>query len=213
MYKEIFRSKQKTRQVPLSVTRRSNTININMQNNFRFRQAHALKNLVLFGLLIIASTLVFSAGALAQDSSTPHGDDISLFIGDMLPNQIDGVTNILPVFGGRYGFQTGLGTIEAGGANSHAQGVDFTTLDLSLRGEQPISQGVSGLIYGGADFNWYIPEGSSDRQTAWGFHLGVGGVMAVTDTLSLRGDIKFMAGPGTSLYFLLGVLFRTGSGT
>ena len=198
-----------------------------MQNNFGFTQARALKHFItrlfsasgafreaaFFGALIVLSTLAFSSGAFAQDSGTPHGDDVSLFIGDMLPNQISGVSDILPVFGGRYGFQTGLGTIEAGGANSHAQGVDFTTLDLSLRGEQPIAQGVSGLIYGGADFNWYIPEGSTDRQTAWGFHIGVGGAMAVTDTLSLRADIKFMAGPGTSLYFLVGALFRTGSGT
>ena len=191
-----------------------------MQMNSGLTPKNAFKKLtpayvsIAIGCLIVVSLLSFSIESWSQDSgATPHGDDISLFIGSMLPNQIDGVTDILPVFGGRYGFQTGLGTIEAGGSNTHAKGVDFTNLDLSLRGEQPVAPGVSGLIYGGADFNWYIPQGSSDRQSVWGFHLGVGGAMTVTDTVSLRGDIKFMAGPGTSLLFLIGVLFRTGSGT
>jgi hypothetical protein len=165
--------------------------------------------------------LVFLASLVALFAiSTPRvaeaqeegKDDISLFVGSMLPNQIDGVTEILPVFGGRYGFGTKIGTFEVGGANSHAEGIDFTTIEGSLRGDFDLGDGMSGLFYGGMDLNWYIPTGATERQSETGFHIGTGAMMSVSENLALRADLKFMGGPGTSLYLLLGVIFRSSSG-
>ncbi len=145
--------------------------------------------------------------AYAQDSGG-GADDISLYIGSMLPNQIDGVAEILPVFGGRYGFGTNIGTFEVGGANTHAAGVDFTTISGSLRGDIDLGDGMTGIIYAGADWNYYVPEGATERQSETGFHIGTGALMLVSNTLWLRSDLKFMGGPGTSLYLLFGILFR-----
>lgn len=162
----------------------------------------------LIALISIAVSPHDAAWAQEADGS----DDISLYVGSMLPNQIDGVTEILPVFGGRYGFGTKIGTVEVGGANTHAEGVDFTTISGSLRGDFDLGDGMSGLIYGGMDWNWYIPAGATDRQSETGFHIGTGALMSVTQNLALRADLKFMGGPGTSLYLLFGVLFKSSAG-
>ncbi|MES2965698.1 MAG: hypothetical protein V4760_17585 [Bdellovibrionota bacterium] len=171
-------------------------------------KASARLHLVLFTSLIALIAFSTPRAARAQEATS---DDISLYVGSMLPNQVNGVDEILPVFGGRYGFGTKIGTLEAGGANSHAEGVDFTTISGSLRGDFDLGDGMSGLVYGGLDFNWYIPEGATERQSETGFHIGTGALMSVSENLSLRADLKFMGGPGTSLYLLLGVMFRSSS--
>lgn len=150
--------------------------------------------------------LCVSHQARAQQGG--EGTEIQLFVGDMLPNQIDGVTDILPIFGARYGLGTSFGTVEGGFMNSHASGVDFTTLELSLRGDVPAGDGLVGSIYAGGDFNYYTEKNSTNRQSVDGLHIGVAGQFMVSNTLWLRSDLKFMGGPGTSLYLLFGLVFR-----
>jgi hypothetical protein len=162
----------------------------------------------------IVFVILFLAGAppaFAQNSGS-NGDDFSLFVGHMLPHQINGVDEILPVFGGRYAFGTSFGAIELGGQNTHAAGLDFSTLTLDLRGEIPLAQGVSGLLYLGPVLNYYTEKDASERKLEYGIEAGAGAMMLISDTLWLRGDMKFMGGPGTSLYILFGFVFRT-SGT
>lgn len=151
--------------------------------------------------------LAFASSVLAQEAQDT-GSDINLFVGSHLPNQIPGVTEILPVFGARYGLGTGLGKFEFGFMNTHAQGVDFTTLEASLRGEIPVGEGIVALIYGGADLNYYRPEGEFDRRSEVGLHIGAGALVHVAETFWLRGEFKLMGGPGVSLYMIAGIVFR-----
>lgn len=138
-------------------------------------------------------------------------DEIQLFVGHQLPAGIKGVDETLPVFGGRYGFATNkVGLAEIGLFNTHAYGVDFSTLELGLQGTIPFSAGLEGLYYGGADLNYYSELGATNRKTEFGYHAGTGAMLLLTDTLWLRGDLKFMINPGTSLYLLFGFVFRTG---
>lgn len=146
--------------------------------------------------------------ALAQAEGESSGSEISLFLGSMLPNQIDGVTEIMPLVGGRFGLNTLAGVLELGAFNSHAYGVDFTNFDLSVRGDLPVAEGIAAGIYGGLDINWYAPYGSTARLTETGIHLGAAGLMSISSNLWLRGDLKFMGGPGTSLLLLFGIMFR-----
>lgn len=163
-------------------------------------------------LAALVTTLASSRPALAQSSGTTNSDDFSLFVGHMLPHQIEGVDEILPVFGGRYAFGTSFGAIELGGQNTHAHGIDFTSVSLDLRGEFVLAQGVSGLLYLGPVLNYYSPKDSSDRKLEYGVEAGAAGTLLLSDTLWLRGDLKFMGGPGTSLYMLFGFIFRTSTG-
>lgn len=159
-------------------------------------------------IFIFVGVSPFVQTAEAQ-STTTGNDEISLYLGEMLPSQIDNVTDILPIFGGRYGFQTQkVGVAEIGLFNTHASGVDFTTLEASLRGDMPFSPGIDGIYYGGLDFNYYRPAGEDSRKNQTGFHVGTGAKMQVTDSLWVTGDLKFMGGPGTSLFLLFGVIFK-----
>ena len=178
----------------------------------KFTSRFSLSLLHLFLLAALAMFLVAPRMAFAQSSGTTNADDFSLFAGHMLPNQINGVDEILPVFGGRYAFGTSFGAIELGGQNTHAHGIDFTTITLDLRGEFPLAQGVTGLLYLGPVMNYYSEVDSSDRKLEYGVEAGMAGMLLLSDTLWLRTDLKFMGGPGTSLYLLFGFVFRTSNG-
>ncbi len=167
----------------------------------------AMMRLLLGGLLL----LVLPQSAFAQDSGG-GSSEVSLFVGSHLPNQIDGVTEILPVFGGRYGIALGSGIAELGLSNSHAEGVDFTTLSTSMRADLPAIDQFMGSIYGGIDFNFYRPAGAEDRTTETGVHVGAAILMHASSTLWFRGDLKFAANPGTSLFLLFGIVFRSSEG-
>jgi hypothetical protein len=166
-----------------------------------------------FALLVAICIVVVGhpTDAAAQEGGGGEGgSEFSLFIGSMLPNQIDGVTEILPVFGGRYGFSTGqMGVAEFGFGNTHAEGVDFTTFSASLRGDLPAIDQFVGFVYGGVDISYFRPAGSEDRKTDTGIHVGAGLAVHASDTLWFRSDLKFNASPGTSLSLLFGIVFRS----
>lgn len=164
------------------------------------------------GLILLALMVGFFTGlsdANAQEGGAESGSEISLFVGSLLPNQIDGVTEILPAFGGRYGFSTDrLGVAEFGLSNTHAEGVDFTIFSASLRADLPAIDQFIGSVYGGLDFSWYRPEGSEDRKTETGLHVGAAMAVMVSNTLWFRSDLKFNASPGTSMAIQFGLVFR-----
>jgi hypothetical protein len=154
-----------------------------------------------------------SSPALAQDNAIDGSSDLSLHVGYLLPNQIPGVTEIMPVFGARYATPF-LGTMgEFAFGNTHAEGVDFTTFSAGARVDLPEIDQFVGFVTAGFDFHWYIPNGSTSRQTETGFHLGTGLMMRAVESLWLRSDIKLMAQPGTALYIGFGVMFRPESTT
>jgi len=167
-------------------------------------------------VLLVGAMCFVSIGqpsdAVAQEGGGggAGGSEFSLFIGSMLPNQIDGVTEILPVFGGRYGIPTvRLGVAEFGFGNTHAEGVDFTTFSASLRADLPAIDQFIGFVYGGLDVSYFRPAGSEDRKTDTGLHVGAGLSLHVSDTLWFRSDLKFNASPGTSLSLLFGIVFQS----
>lgn len=168
-----------------------------------------LINLGLLGTLLLGLVLTPESGR-AQAGGAEGGDEVSIYLGSMLPNQIEGVTEILPVFGGRYGMSTAsVGVFEVGLSNSHAEGVDFTTLSGSLRADLPSIDQFVGTVYGGIDVNYYRPVNSTERRTETGLHVGTGLLVHISDTLWLRSDLKFSVSPGTSLSILFGFVFRS----
>lgn len=163
----------------------------------------------LMALAVLLGLLAGPHDAVAQEGGAEQASEISLFVGSLLPNQIDGVTEILPVFGGRYGFSTDrLGVAEFGVSNTHAEGVDFTILSASLRADLPAIDQFIGSVYGGVDLSWFRPASSEDRKTETGLHVGAAMAIMVSDTLWFRSDLKFNASPGTSMALQFGLVFR-----
>jgi hypothetical protein len=171
-------------------------------------RAHGLSGQILRYMIVFICMGLTHECALAQDSGA-GGNEISLHMGELLPNQIKGVTEILPIIGARYALGLGgSGMLEFGVANSHAYGVDFSILTASLRGEIDVAPDVTGLIYIGSDLNWYRPTTSSSRLLESGLHVGTAILMKTAETISLRSDLKLSGGPGTSLYLGFGVVFK-----
>ncbi len=158
----------------------------------------------------LAISIVLISWAPSAHAQATGGDsEYSMYLGTMLPNQIEGVTEIMPVFGGRYGFRnTSVVVTEFGLSNIHAEGVDFTTFSASLRADLPDYDQFFGMVYAGVDLNYYRPIRKTERKFDPGFHAGAGLMMHVGGTLWLRSDLKFMAEPGTSLQILFGLVLR-----
>lgn len=167
-----------------------------------------LYRLILTGLVIISA----SRPLLAQGTSTRFGPEINGHIGTLLPNQIEGVTEILPCWGLRYSHPIGGAIAEASYRNSHAKGVDFDLMSLGLRLDMNTIDGFTNVFYGGYDMSSYIPEGQTQRTWKGGGHLGSGLMMHVASSFWLRTDLSFHVRPGTSLYLGLGFVIRTPAG-
>lgn len=162
-------------------------------------------------IVILALGSVLWPGVVWAQSDIAPPDEISLFVGSHLPSEIEGVTEVIPVVGARYG--VGLrrtGHLEFGLSNSRAKGVDFANFDLGLRGSVTLDEGIEGIFGVGGDASYYIPVGETKRRIAGGFHAQAGLMVMATRSLWFRGDLKYMGGPGSSVFVLLGLAFQLG---
>ncbi len=164
---------------------------------------------------VVIGFMFCSAAAQAQQSEEgseqDFGSSMGFHIGSLLPNQIGGVTEIMPFFGVRYGYNLHPGVIELGAANSHAYGVDYSMFSLSVMGSMvPIPQFLT-IFYVGPDMHYYQGINDPGRNTVIGGHVGGGIMMHVSDTLWFRSEMKFNMNPGTSLYIGFGFELRSKS--
>lgn len=162
-----------------------------------------------FILILISIQLSVLNFAFAQTSSSNLGTEFNVQTGPMLPDQIQNVTEIMPTWGVFYKIPMAGAGLEFGLLESHANGVDFTTVPIRGRFDFPIDSGVSALIFAGPEINYYSEAGSSNRLAVVGFHAGGGVMYHILETLWLRVDMKYSVNPGDSLYFGFGFSFRS----
>lgn len=146
--------------------------------------------------------------AIAQSSGSNFGSEFNVQTGPMLPDQIQGVTEILPLWGIFYKIPMAGAGLEFGFLNSHAKGIDFTSFPVRGRFDIPIDKYMTAMIYAGPEVNYYAEVNSTDRITMVGFHAGGGAMYHVLETLWFRFDMKYSVNPGDSLYFGFGICFR-----
>ncbi len=165
-------------------------------------------------LVSLVLALVFATPKLyaqSEKGGTETGQNVGsewgFHLGSFLPNQIDGITEILPMWGARYGIKTKRGFIEAGADFSKAMGTRFTTASLSIRGDIPV-QSLVGHVSLGLDLHQVIPPGSDGTTYLGGGHVGGGIMSLIGGDVWFRSDMKFNINPGTSLYIGFGFLFR-----
>jgi len=156
--------------------------------------------------------VLFTQNALAQGSSNQYGAEASGYIGTLLPNQIAGVSEILPVWGLRYSHPVSFGFVEAGVRDSHAKGVVWDVVSLDLRFDMNTVDGFTNIFYLGADMNAYKPTFRGDRIWTAGGHFGSGLLMKVANSFWIRTDIGLAVSPGTSLFLNIGIALRTPAG-
>lgn len=98
--------------------------------------------------------------------------------------------------------------VEFGGVGGNSSGVNWQNAFTSIRMDVPIETLVA-MAYVGIDYTRYEPEGF-DTEQAFGGHVGGGLMSLVGGDSYVRFDMKLNSGPGTSLFFSLGLMFQFG---
>lgn len=166
-----------------------------------------------------AIAIVLSSFANAQDRNGREDQEeipgasgqyeAGFHLGNLLPNQIDGVTEIIGLGGVRAGYRLGKTSfVETGLIMGNGSGAKWKNYHIDIRLDLPI-EGMLALAYVGADSVLYEGRGQSS-QLIFGGHAG-GGIMAhISGIAWFRADMKFGISPGTSLYIGAGLEFRFG---
>jgi hypothetical protein len=150
--------------------------------------------------------LVNLAFAQADGPSGGIPNEFSIFTGRVLPNGVDGATEIFSISGLRYSrafSDKGHGFWEVGANFGNSAGVEWKAGSASLRMDVPIETLV-GFTYIGADFTQYTGVGVAE-QSKGGAHVGGGMMTNIGGATSLRFDMKLTSKPGTFLFFGLGL--------
>ena len=172
---------------------------------------------LLFILVMVlgASSPAFAQYGGAGDAAKAPGADAlyeaGFHLGNLLPNQIDGVTEIMSLGGARGAVRLApLSYGEFGIITGNGEGVEWRNLHVDVRMDIPVENLVA-VAFLGADAIMYEGNGHGG-QVVFGGHAG-GGIQAhLTGLAWFRADMKFGFSPGTSLYIGAGLVFRMGEG-
>ncbi len=173
----------------------------------RWIQARVL--LLIFSFFALPAVAQPDEGASkATGSDAPY--EMGFHLGSLLPNQIDGVSEIMGLGGFRGGYRFAPESyVEGGMIMGNGEGVEWKNIHMDVRMDIPV-EGLVGVAYVGADSYYYKGQGRGTKLI-FGGHAG-GGIQAhVSGSMWFRGDMKFSFSPGTSLYIGAGFVFRLGS--
>ncbi|RME14987.1 MAG: hypothetical protein D6797_07610 [Bdellovibrio sp.] len=160
-------------------------------------------------LFIFLSLFISSTTALAQISEKQKpGYEVGAFLGNFLPNQIDGVTEITPLSGLRLTLSNASADTyyEIGVMTGRAYDVEWTNAFLSIAIRYPI-ESITGIFYIGGDYHGYKTSVDAPLQSMGGGHIGGALMTNIRNSLFFRSDMKFNINPGTSLYFGFSFVF------
>lgn len=161
-----------------------------------------------------------SAGGVSSKFAAQNRE-AGFVCGAFLPNQIDGVSELMSLCGGRVGFKLSpKTTLEPQLVGGAARAQRYILGSVSFRGDIQVDD-IIGSIYGGGDIHYatspvYSGTSASGEETKMYFGAHIGGAVwwECTDNLFLRTDLQFNVNPGTSLFvgFSLVLRFSTGGG-
>lgn len=156
---------------------------------------------------IVLALLLSAQSAWAQQGS---GSKMEFLLegGSILPDQIDGVSEILPA----WGLGVGLATTPAKAyllefINATSEGVQLYNVALSARADFDVSS-LKGIVSGGADLVGLERPGHEGRNYYGGAHFGGGMMALISKGLYARMNMKFNLNPGVSMFIGFGLLYR-----
>lgn len=133
--------------------------------------------------------------------------EVGFHVGNLLPNQIDGLTEIIGLGGVRLGYKLApLTYAEAGLIMGNGAGAQWKDTHIDARMDIPIENLVA-LAYVGADMVYYSGVNTASR-IIFGANAGGGMQMQISGGVWFRADMKFSISPGTSLYIGAGITYR-----
>lgn len=167
----------------------------------------------LFIWIFVAVWLWPNSAAFAQTEEKGDGAgskstmDFGLTVGNILPNQIDGMTEItgLGGFHGAYRLNS-FSFLEARYLGGNGSGASWQNVAMSGRYEMSVDAFVAAALVG-LDVNYYGGNGAS-KQFTLGGHAGGAILSQIGGSTWLRADMNFQVKPGTSLFIGIGLMFR-----
>ena len=179
-------------------------------NDFLRSQRHILATLLnwwLWLFIVVLTMSCFATQARADDSSA-NPDEFGIEAGYLLPSMINGMSEVMPVWGLHYGMGISIGEVEFDGVSSHAAGSDYYNLAAGLRGSTPIFPAGNAIFFGGVDETIYRTSLSTTNRMKLGLHFGAGLMLKIVNTVWFRTDARFISGPGSILAVNLGLVYR-----
>ncbi len=166
--------------------------------------------LLLFSTILIGHrVLAQPAGGEAAGGTDDAAFEFGAHIGNLLPNQISGLSEITGLGGVRVGARIApLSYFETGLIMGNGNGSEWKNLHVDLRMDIPVENLVA-LAYVGADAIYYKSLNSGTRLI-FGGHAGGGMQTQLSGNVWGRADMKFGFSPGTSLYVGFGLEVRLG---
>lgn len=152
------------------------------------------------------------ASAQPEGGGDAGGDKDPVFeagfhLGNLLPNQITGVTEIMGLGGIRMGYRLNPGSyFETGFITGNGKGQQWKDIHADIRMDIPIENLLASAFIG-AD-NYYYKGRGTGQKLVFGGHAG-GAIQAhLSGATWFRTDMRFGFGPGTTLYFGFGFVWR-----
>ncbi|MBK9294615.1 MAG: hypothetical protein IPM57_09240 [Oligoflexia bacterium] len=143
--------------------------------------------------------------------------EVSFLCGPFLPNQIEGITEGIPLCGGRFAFKTANNRyLEINFLSGSSKAQRYILGSLSIRGDTAFDD-IIASVYVGGDIHYptrpfYDPTtgiATGDSTSIYfGGHLGGALWAELTDGLYVRSDLKFNLNPGTSLFLGFNLVLR-----
>jgi hypothetical protein len=156
--------------------------------------------------VVVVSFCLITSTSHAQNSE----DKIWEFYGEMgslLPDQIDGVTEIMPM----WGFGVGMSNLSSAYSlqyiNSTANGIKINAFSLETRKDVPFSSLV-GSVSLGLDYQGITLPGEESATYYGGGHVGGGILALISSGLYVRMNMKFAFSPGVAMFLGFGLLYR-----
>ncbi len=168
--------------------------------------ARVVQKLILTVVAILYGT-VFAQASDGDKTGSNTNFEIGAHIGNLLPSDIAGLTEITGLGGFRLGYRLGPMVVsEATVAMGNGDGASYRNASLGLRFDVPVESFV-GFLFIGADVTNYSGVGRAS-STLGGGDVGGGIMTELGGALWLRSDMKFTFNPGTSMYIDFSFLFR-----
>jgi len=169
---------------------------------------------ILTWALLLAAGPVWAqnegGGDAEAGSGAPKSEptfEMGVHVGHLLPNQINGVTEIMGLGGARAAFRLSPGTFAEGGIiMGNGEGQEWKNIHASIRMDIPV-ENLLALAYIGAD-NYYFKGQTGGQKLVFGGHAGGGVQVHLSGMAWFRTEMKFGFSPGTSLYFGFGFVWR-----
>lgn len=174
-------------------------------------------------------TLAYAPHVLAQQQNEENSSgqipakfsvmskEATFLCGPFLPNQIEGITESMPLCGGRLGFRTTQNrylefTVLSGASRAQR----YILGSMSIRGDTAFDDIIASVYIGGdihyptRPFYDAVTGVATGDSTSIFFGGHIGGAMwaELTDGVYVRSDLKFNLNPGTSLFLGFNIVLR-----